>query len=81
MADGDKTLQYGLIAEEVAKINPALVVFNKDGKPYTVRYQMLAPMLVNELQKEHKVNEEQSEKIQSLQKQIDELKLLIQKSK
>jgi hypothetical protein len=80
-ADGDKTLQYGLIAEEVAKINPALVVFDKDGKPYTVRYQMLAPMLVNELQKEHKVNEEQNEKIQSLQKQIDELKLLIGKTK
>lgn len=80
-ADGDKTLQYGLIAEEVAKINPALVMFDKEGKPYTVRYQMLTPMLVNELQKEHKANKEQNEKIQSLQKQIDELKLLIGKSK
>jgi hypothetical protein len=70
VANGDKTIQYGLIAEEVATINPDLVVNDKDGKPYTIRYQMLTPMLVKALQKEHKLNQE---KVQSLQKEIDVL--------
>lgn len=44
---------YGLIAEEVAKVFPDLVVYGKDGKPETVKYRLLAPLLLNELQKEH----------------------------
>lgn len=51
----DRKLQYGLIAEEVAQIYPELVPCDKDGQPYTVRYQYLAPMLLNELQKEDAV--------------------------
>ncbi|HKI85199.1 MAG TPA: tail fiber domain-containing protein, partial [Thermoanaerobaculia bacterium] len=44
---------YGLIAEEVTKVFPDLVVYGKDGKPKTIKYRLLAPLLLNELQKEH----------------------------
>jgi hypothetical protein len=46
--------QFGLIAEEVAKVNPALVLPDKEGKPYTVRYDAVNAMLLNEFLKEHK---------------------------
>src|SRR4029077_9148489 len=46
--------QFGLIAEEVAKVNPALVLPDKEGKPYTVRYEAVNAMLLNEFLKEHK---------------------------
>ena len=45
--------QFGLIAEEVAKVNPALVLPDKEGKPYTVRYEAVNAMLLNEFLKEH----------------------------
>jgi hypothetical protein len=53
-SDETKTRQYGLVAEEVAKVMPDLVLLNDKGAPETVRYQELAPMLLNELQKEAK---------------------------
>jgi trimeric autotransporter adhesin len=43
-----------LIAEEVAKVNPALVLPDKDGKPFTVRYDRVNAMLLNEFLKEHR---------------------------
>ena len=46
--------QFGLIAEEVAKVNPALVLLDKEGKPYTVRYDAVNAMLLNEFLKEHR---------------------------
>ncbi len=49
--DGDIPIQYGLIAEEVAKVFPALVVYNEHGEPETVKYHLLATLLLNELQK------------------------------
>jgi hypothetical protein len=52
--DGDHTPQFGLIAEEVAKVNPALVLPDKEGKPYTVRYDAVNAMLLNEFLKEHR---------------------------
>ena len=52
-AQGEKPVQYGLIAEEVAEVFPELVVYNKEGKPETVAYHLLASLLLNELQKEH----------------------------
>ena len=52
---GSHSLQYGLIAEEVAKVYPEMVAYDKDGQPYTVKYQLLAPMLLNEFQKQHAV--------------------------
>ena len=51
--DGENTPQFGLIAEEVAKVNPALVLPDKEGKPYTVRYEAVNAMLLNEFLKEH----------------------------
>ena len=46
--------QFGLIAEEVAKVNPAFVLPDKEGKPYTVRYEAVNAMLLNEFLKEHR---------------------------
>ncbi|MGC2111566.1 MAG: tail fiber domain-containing protein [Candidatus Korobacteraceae bacterium] len=76
-AKGDRTLQYGLIAEEVAQIYPELVAYDNDGKPYTVRYQYLASMLLNEVQKQYRRAEEESQirvtqqgRIESQQQQI-----------
>src|SRR5580658_11259567 len=51
--DGSHTLQYGLIAEEVAQLYPYLVGYDKDGQPSSVKYQSLAPMLLNEVQKQN----------------------------
>jgi Chaperone of endosialidase len=51
--------QFGLIAEEVAKVNPDLVVRDKNGEIYTVRYEAVNAMLLNEFLKEHRKNEEQ----------------------
>ena len=46
--------QFGLVAEEVEKVNPDLVVRDKEGKPYTVRYDQVNAMLLNEFLKEHR---------------------------
>ncbi len=51
--DGSHTLQYGLIAEEVAKLYPEMVGYDKDGQPSSVKYQSLTPMLLNEAQKQN----------------------------
>jgi Chaperone of endosialidase len=53
-SDRSNTPQFGLIAEEVAKVNPDLVVHDKDGQVYTVRYDAVNAMLLNEFLKEHK---------------------------
>jgi hypothetical protein len=60
--------QFGLIAEEVAKVNPALVLPDKDGKPYTVRYDQVNAMLLNEFLKEHRTVQEQKATIAQLEK-------------
>src|SRR5436305_6274824 len=52
--DSKGTQQFGLIAEEVAKVNPALVLPDEEGKPYTVRYEAVNAMLLNEFLKEHR---------------------------
>jgi hypothetical protein len=80
------TPRFGLIAEEVAKVNPALVVPDKEGKPYSVRYDQVNAMLLNEFLKEHRKVEEQESKIEQQeariahqQKQIDALTASLQK--
>ena len=62
--DSKGTPQFGLIAEEVAKVNPALVLPDKEGKPYTVRYDAVNAMLLNEFLKEHKAFVEEQRKVQ-----------------
>lgn len=71
--DGSHLLQYGLIAEEVAKVYPDMVAYDKDGQPYTVKYQYLAPMLLNELQKQHTVVAAQQDVIKTQQQQIRDM--------
>jgi hypothetical protein len=80
-AQGNKPQQFGLIAEEVAAVMPELVVTNQDGQPETVAYHLLPALLLNELQKEHRLNLEQTaqlgvqgERILAQQRQIDEQK-------
>ena len=48
---GERPLEYGLIAEEVAEVFPELVVYDEEGKPFTVKYHLLSSMLLNELKK------------------------------
>ena len=62
--------QFGLIAEEVAKVNPALVLLEKEGKPFTVRYNAVNAMLLNEFLKEHRKNEEQQATITELKSTV-----------
>src|SRR5258705_13993254 len=51
--DPDGTPHFGLVAEDLAKINRDLVARDADGTPYTVRYDAVHPMLLNEFLKEH----------------------------
>jgi endosialidase-like protein len=70
--DPKGTQQFGLVAEEVAKVNPDLVVADKQGKPYTVRYEAVNAMLLNEFLKARR-------QIDAQQKQIEELTAGLQK--
>ena len=57
--DPEEVPQFGLVAEEVAKVDPDLVARDEEGKPYTVRYEAVNAMLLNEFLKEHRKVEEQ----------------------
>jgi hypothetical protein len=61
--DPDGIPQFGLVAEDVEKVNPDLVARDADGKVYTVRYEAVNAMLLNEFLKEHRKNEEQKRTI------------------
>jgi hypothetical protein len=61
------TSQFGLVAEDVEKVNPALVVRDKENKPYSVRYEQVNAMLLNEFLKEHRKVEKQQAMIAELQ--------------
>ena len=71
--DSAGTSQLGLVAEDVEKVNPDLVVRDKEGKPYTVRYDQVNAMLLNEFLKEHRKVEEQGALIAKQQLQIEAL--------
>jgi len=75
--DATATPQFGLIAEEVANVNPDLVVRDENGEIYTVRYDAVNAMLLNEFLKEHRKVEEQQSKIQKQQGTISELKATV----
>jgi hypothetical protein len=70
--DTQRTPQFGLIAEDVEKVNPDLVVRDKEGKPYSVRYEAVSAMLLNEFLKARR-------QIDVQQKQIDALTAGLQK--
>jgi hypothetical protein len=68
------TAQWGLVAEEVERVNPDLVVRDKEGKPYSVRYEQVNAMLLNEFLKEHRKVEQQGRKMQEQEASIAQLK-------
>ena len=71
-ADKTNTAQFGLIAEQVAEVNPDLVVRDEKGEIYTVRYDAVNAMLLNEFLKEH-------HKVEQLEKQVERLASGLQK--
>ena len=71
-SDSKDTPQFGLIAEDVAAVNPDLVVRDKNGEIYTVRYDAVNAMLLNEFLKEHRKVEEQAESIGQLKSTVAE---------
>ncbi len=70
--DPERAPQFGLVAEDVEKVNPDLVMHDADGKVYTVRYDAVNAMLLNEFLKEHR-------KVEHMQKQIEALAAGLQK--
>jgi hypothetical protein len=78
-ADGTKPLEYGLIAEEVAKIYPELIVYGKDGQVESVQYHQLPALLLNEVQKQQKKIDAQESTIQLLESRLAILEQLLTK--
>src|SRR5205814_1892778 len=70
--DPKRVTRFGLVAEEVEKINPNLVARDAKGEVYTVRYEAVNAMLLNEFLKEHKKVEEQGGKLQTQAQTIQE---------
>jgi uncharacterized coiled-coil protein SlyX len=69
--DPEGTSQFGLVAEDVFNVNPDLVVRDKDGKPYSVRYEQVNAMLLNEFLKEHRQVREQRATIAQLKSAVE----------
>jgi hypothetical protein len=78
-SDKMSTPQFGLIAEEVAEVNPDLVVRDEKGEIYTVRYEAVNAMLLNEFLKAHRRIEDQDKRIDQLTSQLKEQASRIQK--
>ena len=79
--DGSSTLQFGLIAEEVAEVNPDLVVRDEKGEIYTVRYDAVNAMLLNEFLKEHCKMEEQEHRLQEQDRSIQNKQATVEELK
>jgi hypothetical protein len=77
--DPDRTAQFGLVAEEVEKVNPDLVARDAEGKVYTVRYEAVNAMLLNEFLKEHRTVQELKTAVAQQKKQIEALTAALQK--
>jgi hypothetical protein len=71
--DPDGIPQFGLVAEQVEKVNPDLVARDDQGKPYTVRYEAVNAMLLNEFLKEHKKVQALEATVAQQQKEIETL--------
>jgi hypothetical protein len=77
--DKTQSLAFGLIAEEVATVNPDLVAHNSQGQPESVHYEMVNAMLLNEFLKEHKKVEQLKSEMQTMVAQLKEQAAQIQK--
>lgn len=75
--DANGIQQFGLIAEEVQKVDPDLVVRGDDGKPYSVRYDAVNAMLLNEFLKEHQTIQDLKQQNDALAKQLNELETAV----
>jgi len=78
-SDSKGAPQFGLIAEDVAKMNPDLVVRDRKGEIYSVRYEAVNAMLLNEFLKEHRTVQEQQKEIDALRAELKEQRALIEK--
>jgi len=78
-SDNTKTPQFGLIAEDVANVNPDLVVRDENGEIYTVRYDAVNAMLLNEFLKEHHQVQDLKATVAEQQRRIDALTMGLQK--
>ena len=76
-SDSKGTAQFGLVAEEVVKVNPDLVVRDRNGEIYSVRYEAVNAMLLNEFLKEHGKVEQQERKIQEQDSKVEEQEVVI----
>jgi len=72
-SDTKGIVQFGLVAEEVAKVNPDLVVRDADGTVYSVRYEAVNAMLLNEFLKEHRTVKDQGATITELKREVEDL--------
>jgi hypothetical protein len=79
--DPGGVLQFGLVAEQVEKIDPRLVIRDEDGKVSTVRYEAVNAMLLNEFLKEHRTVEEQRATINELKSRMAKKELVAQEQK
>jgi len=77
--DPDGIPQFGLVAEQVEKVNPDLVVRGENGKVRTVRYEAVNAMLLNEFLKEHQTVKEQGATIAQMKKRIETLTATVRK--
>ena len=77
--DPTRTSQFGLVAEDVEKVNPDLIVRDTEGKPNTVRYEAVNAMLLNEFLKEHRKTEKLEATVASLIATVKEQAAQIQK--
>jgi len=75
--DPQGTPQFGLVAEEVEKLNPALVAHDAKGNVFTVRYDAINAMLLNEFLKEHRQVADQNSQIQALEQNLQALEAIV----
>jgi Chaperone of endosialidase len=75
-SDSKNTPRFGLIAEEVAEVNPDLVLRDKNGELLSVRYDQVNAMLLNEFLKEHRKNEQQEATISQLKSTVENQKAI-----
>jgi hypothetical protein len=71
--------QFGLVAEEVAKVDPDLVLRDEQQRIYSVRYEAVNAMLLNEFLKEHRTVEAQKTEVEGLKQSVAELKAMVEK--
>jgi uncharacterized coiled-coil protein SlyX len=75
--DRTRSLSFGLIAEELARVSPDHVTPDREGRPETVRYEAVNAMLLNEFLKEHRKVQEQANTIAELKNEIADLTVTV----